>query len=202
MLTPVSLCLSRVISWLLHRHLSRRTSASLVVPVPLSLRCHLSCCAATSLVTTHLRRLVVASPAILTCHRLSCRAGWLSPSYLYLCAAVSLFATSLIAPQSLWVIDPLNPSKKHIGLLGGSSSINPTQRHGTKGLMWGARGQFLPAAAMVVMLILGCWFTSAHIYFWNSTYFLQNTNVLGLNYFDSLKFIRHVQPPRLNFFIS
>ena len=53
---------------------------------------------------------------------------------------------------------------------------------------------------MVVMLVLGCWFTSAHIYFWNSTYFQQNTNVHSLNYFDSLKFIRHVQPPRLIFF--
>jgi len=31
--------------------------------------------------------------------------------------------------------------------------------------MWGARGQFPPAAAMVVMFVLGRWFTSAHIYF-------------------------------------
>jgi hypothetical protein len=32
--------------------------------------------------------------------------------------------------------------------------------------MWGARGQFPPAAAMVVMMfILGRWFTSAHICF-------------------------------------
>ena len=164
--TPVSLRLSRASGWLLHRHLSRCTSASFVVPAPLSLLRHLSCDAAASLVAPHLRRLVVASPTILTCRRLSCRAGWLSPCYLSLCAAVSLFATSLIAPQSLWVIDPLNPSKKRIGLLGGSSSINPTQRHGTKGLMWGARGQFPPAAAMVVMMfVLGRWFTSAHIYF-------------------------------------
>ena len=54
---------------------------------------------------------------------------------------------------------------------------------------------------MVVMFVLGHWFTSAHIYFWNSTYFLQNKNVLGLNYLDSLKFRPHVQPPRLNFFL-
>ena len=99
---PVSLCLSRASGWLLHRHLSRCTSASLVVPAPLSLLRHLSCCAATSLlVAPHLRRLVVASPTILTCRRLSCRAGWLLPCYLSLCAAVSLFATSLIAPPSL-----------------------------------------------------------------------------------------------------
>ncbi len=155
---PVSLRLSCASGWLLHRHLSRRASASLVVPAPLlSCRC-LSRCAAASLVAPHLRRLVVASPTILTCRRLSCRAGWLLHCYLSLCAAVSLFATSLIAPPSLK--DPLNPSKKRIGLLGGSSSINPTQRHGTKGLMWGARGQFPPAAAMVVMFVLGRWFTS------------------------------------------
>ena len=92
--------------------------------------------------------------------------------------------TSLIAPLSLKVIDLLNPSKKRIGLLGGSSSINPTQRHGTKGLMWGARarGPFPPAAAMMVMFVLGRWFTLAHMYFRNSTYFLQNKIVLGLNY--------------------
>ena len=138
----------------------------LAAPVPL-LSCRLlSRCSTASLVAPHLRRLVVASPTILTCRRLSCRAGWLSPCYLSLCATVSLFTTSLIAPQSLWVIDPLNPSKKRIGLLGGSSSINPPQRHGTKGLMlWGARGQFPPAAAMMVMFVLGRWFTSAHIYF-------------------------------------
>ncbi len=141
-LTPVSLRLSRASGWLLHRHLSRRASASLVVSAPLSLHRHLSCCAAASLVAPHLRRVVVALPTILTCHRLSCRASWLSPCYLSLCAAVSLFATSLIAPQSLWVIGPLNPSKKSIGLLRGSSSINPTQRHGTKGLMWALEGNF------------------------------------------------------------
>ncbi len=98
---PVSLRLSRASGWLLHRHLSRRASASLVVPAPLlSCRC-LSCCAAASLVGPHLRRLVVASPTILTCRCLSCRASWLLPCYLSLCAAVSLFATSLIAPPSL-----------------------------------------------------------------------------------------------------
>ena len=54
----------------------------------------------------------------------------------------------------------------------------------TKGLMWDARGQFLPAAAKVAMFVLGRWFMSAHIYLWNNTYFLQNKNVLGLNYLD------------------
>ncbi len=83
---------------------------SLAAPVPLLSGWHLFHCATTSLVAPHLRRLVVALPTILTCLRLSCRAGWLSPCYLSLCTAVSLFATSLIAPPCLWVIYPLNPS--------------------------------------------------------------------------------------------
>ena len=41
--TPVLLRLSRASGWLLHRHLSCRASASLVVPVSLSLRRRLSC---------------------------------------------------------------------------------------------------------------------------------------------------------------
>ncbi len=92
---------------------------SLAVPVPLlSCRC-LSRCAAASLVAPHLRRLVVALPTILTCRRLSCHAGWLSSCCLSFCAIVSLFTTSLIVPPSLWVIDPLNPSKKRIVCSGG-----------------------------------------------------------------------------------
>jgi hypothetical protein len=55
-------------------------------------------------------------------------------------------------------IPPPDPDKKCIRLLGGLSSINSTPRRGTKGLMWGARGPFLPAAAMVVMVVDGsCW---------------------------------------------
>ena len=41
--TPVSLRLSRASGWLLHRHLSCRASTSLVVLVPLSLHCRLTC---------------------------------------------------------------------------------------------------------------------------------------------------------------
>ena len=94
---------------------------SLAAPVPLLLCRRLSCCAAASLVAPHLHRLVVSLPTILTCHRLCCCTGWLSPCHLSLClcASVSLFTISLIAPSSLWVIDPLNPSKKCIGFLGG-----------------------------------------------------------------------------------
>ena len=42
-LTPVSLRLSRASGWLLHRHLSRRASASHVMPASLSLLNRLSC---------------------------------------------------------------------------------------------------------------------------------------------------------------
>ena len=52
---------------------------------------------------------------------------------------------------------------------------------------------------MVEMFVLVRWFTSAHIYFRNSTYFLQNKTVLCLNYLDRLKFRNHVPPPCLNF---
>ncbi len=49
------------------------------------------------------------------------------------------------------------PRKNHIIVLGVLSSITPTHRHGTKGLMWGARGPFLPVVAMGVMLVVGSW---------------------------------------------
>jgi hypothetical protein len=147
---PVSLRLPHASSWLLHRRLSCNAGASApAMPVPLSLRCHLSHCAAASLVVPCLRQLVVTSPPILTCCHRSCRAGWLTLCHLSLRAAVSLFATSLIG------LDPLNPSKKRIGLLGGVSFNNQMHWRRTKGLMRGARGPFPPAAAMVVIVVVG-----------------------------------------------
>ena len=49
------------------------------------------------------------------------------------------------------------PRKNHIIVLGVLSSITPMHRHGTKGLMWGARGPFLPVVTMGVMLVVGSW---------------------------------------------
>jgi hypothetical protein len=49
----------------------------------------------------------------------------------------------------LRVINSLNSPQKYIRLLGGLSPIHSTRRHVAKGLVWGARGPFLPAAAMV-----------------------------------------------------
>ena len=174
------------------QYLSCHAGSSLVAPPPLLLRRSLSCGASLAPAGCCFTNYLDVPPSLL-----SRRLG--VACYLSLCSAVSHFATSLSAPPSLWVVYPLNPSKECIGLLGESNTINLTQRHGTNGLMWGARGQFLPAAAMVVMFVLGRWFTSAHIYFRNSTYFLQNKTVLGLNFLDRLKFRNHVPPPCLNF---
>ncbi len=49
----------------------------------------------------------------------------------------------------LRTINTLNSPKSYIRLLGGLSPIHSTRQRGAKGLMWGARGLFLPAAAMV-----------------------------------------------------
>jgi hypothetical protein len=42
------------------------------------------------------------------------------------------------------------PPSKYIHKLGGLSSIHLKHRRGAQGLMWGARGPFLPVAAIVV----------------------------------------------------
>jgi hypothetical protein len=49
----------------------------------------------------------------------------------------------------LGTINALNSPKSYTRLLGGLSLIHLTRRRGAKGLVWGAKGQFLPAAAMV-----------------------------------------------------
>jgi hypothetical protein len=49
----------------------------------------------------------------------------------------------------LRAINTLNSPQKYIRLLGGLSPIHSTRWRGAQGLMWGARGPFLPAAAMV-----------------------------------------------------
>jgi hypothetical protein len=50
-------------------------------------------------------------------------------------------------------IHTLNPPKNYIPYLGGLSPIRWKHRRGAQGLMWGARGPFLPAAAMVVAVV-------------------------------------------------
>jgi hypothetical protein len=43
----------------------------------------------------------------------------------------------------------LNSLKNYTRMLGGLSLIHSMRRSGAKGLMWGTRGPYLPAAAMV-----------------------------------------------------
>jgi hypothetical protein len=49
----------------------------------------------------------------------------------------------------LRAINTLNSPKKYIRLLGGLLPIHSMRRRGAQGLMWGTRGKFPPAAAMV-----------------------------------------------------
>ncbi len=49
----------------------------------------------------------------------------------------------------LGAIHTLNSPKNYIRLLGGLSPIHSMHRRGAQGLMWGTRGPFPPAAAMV-----------------------------------------------------
>jgi len=62
-------------------------------------------------------------------------------------------------------ICPINPLKKHIHLLGGSSSINTTRWSGTQGILRGSRGPFPPAAAMVMMVVLPLGGHVTHIFY-------------------------------------
>jgi hypothetical protein len=55
--------------------------------------------------------------------------------------------------SALRAINTLNPPKNYICKLGGLSPIHLTRWHGAQGLMWGARGPFPPAAAMVVAVV-------------------------------------------------
>jgi hypothetical protein len=56
--------------------------------------------------------------------------------------------------SALRTIITLNPPKEYIlHKLGGLLPIHSTRLRGAPGLMWGARGPFLPAAAMVVVVV-------------------------------------------------
>jgi hypothetical protein len=67
--------------------------------------------------------------------------------------------------RSVWgTINALNSPKSYIRLLGGLSPIHSTRWRGAKGLVWGARGPFPPAAAMVGYDCDGwCWPLEAYI---------------------------------------
>jgi hypothetical protein len=64
----------------------------------------------------------------------------------------------------LGTINALNSPKSYIRLLGGLSPIHSTRRRGAKGLLWGARGPFPLAAAMVDYGCDGsCWPLEAYV---------------------------------------
>jgi hypothetical protein len=74
----------------------------------------------------------------------------------------------------LRALDWLIAGEKHICLLGASSPINQTHRSGIFGLLGGARGPFLAAAAMVmwVLLAVGHWLLVAWCFCWHESYII------------------------------
>jgi hypothetical protein len=56
--------------------------------------------------------------------------------------------------SALRFINTLDPPKKYVRKLGGLLPIHSTHRHRAPGLMWGTRGPFPPAAAMVVAVVM------------------------------------------------
>ena len=79
--------------------------------------------------------------------------GWVIGCMAFRALLCSNNASSLEQRSALRAIDPSPPHKKHIRLLGGSSTINPTRRRGTQGLLWASRVLFSPAAVMVGLVV-------------------------------------------------
>jgi hypothetical protein len=80
----------------------------------------------------------------------------------------------------LRAIHTLNSLKNYIPLLGGLLPIHLTHQHEAKGLMWGTRGPYPPATAMVGYGCVGqCWQLEANA---RSTYCRNSKNCLQ-NYF-------------------
>ncbi len=74
----------------------------------------------------------------------------------------------------LRTLDRLIAGKKHICLLGTSSPIDQMRRSRTFGLLGGARGPFLVAAAMVmwVLLAVGRWPLATRCFRWHESYII------------------------------
>ncbi len=85
----------------------------------------------------------------------------------------------------LRAIHTLNSPKYYIRLLGGLLPIHSTLWHGAQGRMWGTRGPFPPAVAMVCYgCVGGCWPLKADII---STYCSNSKkNVYGSIYVDPI----------------
>jgi hypothetical protein len=76
--------------------------------------------------------------------------------------------------ERLRALDRLIAKKKHTCLLRASSPIDQTRRSGIFGLLGGARGSFLVAAAMViwVLLAVGRWPLVAWCFCWHKSYII------------------------------
>jgi hypothetical protein len=92
---------------------------------------------------------------------------------------VLLCSSNDASPQHwsvLRAIHTLNSPPKYIPLLGGLSTIHSTHLIGAQGLMWGTRGPFPPAAAMVCYGCVGqCWPLEADV---RSNYCRNSNNCL------------------------
>ncbi len=101
---------------------------------------------------------------------------------------VPLCSSDDVLPQHrsvLRAIHTLNKPKNYIRLLRGLSPIHTTCRRGAQGLMWGARGPFLPAVAMVgYSCVVHCWPLEANV---RSTYYRNSNNCLWKYLFHSYR---------------
>jgi hypothetical protein len=89
----------------------------------------------------------------------------------------------------LRAIHTLNSPQNYICLLGGLLPIHTTCRCGAQGLMWGTRGKFLPAAAMVGYGCAGqCWPLEANV---RLTYCRNSLNCLPKYFFYSYVYPIH-----------
>ncbi len=104
---------------------------------------------------------------------------------LRVCMALKVLLCSGVdaSPQHqsvLRAIHTLNSPKNHIRLLGGLLTIHSMHWIGAQGLMWGTRGPFLPAAAMICYGCVGqFWPLEADV---RSTY-CKNSNYCLWKYF-------------------
>ncbi len=123
-------------------------------------------------------------------------AGWQPPKLadvffegLRVCMALEalLCSGNNASPQHwsvLRAIHTLNSPKKYIRLLRGLLPINSTHWRGARGLMWDARGTFLPVAGMVGYGCVGwCWLLEANV---RSNYCRNSKNCLWKYFFISM----------------
>jgi hypothetical protein len=88
--------------------------------------------------------------------------------------------------STLRAIHTLNPPPKYIPKLGGLSPIHSMHWRGAQGLMWGARGPFPPAAAMVVAFVTPVVFCA------KATEILKNAKSTKTSYYYTIIFFIYI----------